>query len=130
MKSANVLLFSLFSVGHFDPTLLHCSCQDDRFSSRIAFVYANNGALVGELDNFVLKPGQDPRFISGDVFFDISSKDGLIQGHTGDPRGIIDSFTLTRRSKQNTGTWVYKKMENSGSRSTAIFKCEYDEDLR
>jgi hypothetical protein len=119
-------LFAVLAMGSFDPTALKCSLLDGKFVSEIFFKYDHSNHLVGELDHYLRKNNHERYFISGNIFFDIAYKNGLIYGSTGDPRGVINSFRLSRKGVNNTGRWVYQVTELSGEKTEVTFPCSYN----
>ena len=121
-------LYTLLRLHSFDPTDLHCTLQDQTLSTAIHFTRDADQNLSGELDNYVLKSRNQKQFLSGDVFFDISFQANRISGHTGDPRGVVSNFSLTRRGSDSTGEWNYQCTDPDGEKTQALFDCVYDDD--
>ena len=121
-------LYPLLGLASFDPALLRCTLQDENLSSVISFSRTTAQGLSGELDNYSLKGHGQKQFLSGSVFFDLTFSETKISGHTGDPRGEVSNFSLTRSGTNPTGTWKYEGIDREGDRDRAQFDCVYDDD--
>lgn len=125
MNALSVIFFMQFFLGGFNPTHLQCVLNEQKFSSVIHFSFDNDQFLVGQLDNYIHRKPHSPDYLSGDIFFDVKFKNGKIWGHTGDKRGTISDFSLTRRGKLNTGRWTYQRIDPNGEKTSAHFDCLY-----
>ncbi len=111
-----------------DPLNLKCMLREKQFFTEILFTRNSNGELVGEMDHYVSTGQHGRRFLSGAIFFDITSKENQIEGHTGDPRGIIIPFVLKpSRAGQLNGRWLYIQTDASGKKTEVAFRCVYPE---
>lgn|GEM_PF-2868029 len=108
-----------------DPLRVSCILRDEKFFTEITFNRNSDGALTGEMSHYVSLPNRGRRFLSGNVFFDISSGRRLIEGNTGDKRGNVSSFTLYPVHAALTGQWVYEQFDGNGSSTQVRFRCEY-----
>jgi hypothetical protein len=111
-----------------DPLRVKCLLRERQFFTEILFSRNSNGDLVGEMDHYISTKDHGRRFLSGSVFFDITSDPVQIQGHTGDPRGIVNPFVLKPvNPSQLNGRWIYSHTENSGHKTQVSLRCAYPE---
>lgn len=109
----------------FQPQLLKCALHEDHVLTEIHFRVNSRQAVFGDIKSYVIYDNGNKRFVSGESLFDISLKDGLILGHTGDPRGVVDEFSFARKTSKNAGPWDYTRLAKDGSGLRVEFHCKY-----
>lgn len=109
----------------FKPNLLKCELREQRILTEIHFRINSRQVVFGETESFVIHDNGTKRFVSREALFDIGYSQGLIIGHTGDPRGNVDDFSLVRKTKKDNGPWEYTRTESHGYSIRVEFNCKY-----
>jgi len=92
--------------------------------SEIHFEREQDGSIQGVLNNFAVNKDGTRKYLWGEYLFDITVEGTTIAGHTGDPRGLVFDFSISRATdKGHAGKWRFYQSDLDRKATTPYFNC-------